>query len=378
MKPPTNGDSTLAPSIHLEFIQNQMGQPESASLEEIEAYHRALFLHQHSRELDQCSQDERTHRERLIHLEARLVSTQARMAGMESMLPVSVGGEPDIRPSAPWNHWDLTMFVAGILGILSLLVFGVLNVSFNLLESGLVTFSENPVRAYFWAALLPVGALAVKVGWDLLSGRTARSVYLWICLGVGFAGVLSWLAAYAVVYPRLSRSTAEQLESVSVFDTSARSSLGSNTGAGATWVDTITVVSQATAEIFLSAVLGMYLTTLYQRHRPVRLVGNPLFLQLDQERRELELGVVGERRALAEATGKRSQLENQLTALLLFARSLFHRELRVHQDQARQEKRLLDEIAEQLRSQLDGVEKNRFERREIEQPGGGVPLRNGK
>ena len=109
MKPPTNGDSTLAPSIHLEFIQNQMGQPESASLEEIEAYHRALFLHQHSRELDQCSQDERTHRERLIHLEARLVSAQARMAGMESMLPVSVGGEPDIRPSAPWNHWDLSL-----------------------------------------------------------------------------------------------------------------------------------------------------------------------------------------------------------------------------------------------------------------------------
>lgn len=55
------------------------------------------------------------------------------------------------------------------LAVISLLVFGVFNVSFNLLESGIVTFTEHPVRAYLWAALLPVGALGVKVGrfWNL-------------------------------------------------------------------------------------------------------------------------------------------------------------------------------------------------------------------
>jgi hypothetical protein len=41
------------------------------------------------------------------------------------------------------------MFASALLGIIGLLVFGVLNVSVNLLESGLVTFLESPVRAYF-------------------------------------------------------------------------------------------------------------------------------------------------------------------------------------------------------------------------------------
>ena len=378
MKSPAVSESAITPPVHLEFIQNQLGQSEPAGLEQIEAYHRALFLHQHAGDLEQFSQDERTHRERLIHLEARLVSTHARLAGMESMLPVNVGGEADIQPSAPWNAWDRSMFVAGLVGILALLVFGVLNVSFNLLESGLVTFAENPVRAYFWAALLPVGALAVKVGWDLLPGRAARAVYQWTCLGLGFAGVLAWLAAYSVVYPRLSKSTAEQLESVSVFDPGTRDPLGAGSGAGASWVDTTTVVSQAMAEIFLSAVLGMYLTTLYGRHRPVRLVGNPLFTQLDEERRGLEQGIALERRALAEATGNQSRLENQLTALLLYARSLFHREARASHDQARQEKLLLDQIAEQLRSQLEGVERNRFGQRGLQPPAGEIPERNGQ
>lgn len=349
----------ISPAVHLEFIQNQVGLPENASLEEIEAYHRALFLHQHARELEQYSQEEQAHEAKLAHLDVRLTAAHAKLAGMESLLPTTMGGQPDIAPSAPWNAWDRTMFVAAILGILGLLVFGVLNVSFNLLESGLVTFTTNPVRAYFWAALLPVGALAVKVGWDLLPGRMLRGIYLWVCLALGLAGVLTWLAAYSVVYPRLSQSTQEQLESVSVFDTAGRDALGSATGAGSHWIDTTTVVSQCIAEIFLSAVLGMYLTTLYLRHRPVRLVGNPLFTQLDEERRSLEQRVAQTRRDLAEAKGNQCRLENQLTALLLFARSLFRKEARLHQDQVRHERLLLDQISEQLRNQLEGVDKNR-------------------
>ena len=93
------------------------------------------------------------------------------------------------------------MFAAALLGIASLIVFGVLNISFNLLESGLVTFMENPVRAYFWTALLPVGALGVKVGWDFLQNRRIRDMYLWACLALGVGGVLVWVAAYASIYP---------------------------------------------------------------------------------------------------------------------------------------------------------------------------------
>jgi hypothetical protein len=88
----------------------------------------------------------------------------------------------------------------------------------------------------------------------------------------------------------------------------------------------LTVISQATAEIFLSAVLGMYMTTLDTRHRPVRLAGNPLFTQVDQERRLLEEDVALERRALAEARGQQTKLENQLTALLAYAKSMFRKE----------------------------------------------------
>lgn len=39
--------------------------------------------------------------------------------------------------------------------------------------------------AYLWAALLPVGALAVKVGWDVLASARLRTLYLWACLGIG-------------------------------------------------------------------------------------------------------------------------------------------------------------------------------------------------
>src|SRR5881396_4294701 len=100
---------------------------------------------------------------------------------------------------------NVLMFIVGCLGIVCLITFGVWNISFNLLESGLITFRENPVRSYLWAALLPVGALAVKIGWDFLQDRRRRDVYLWSCLLLGMLGVIVWAGAYASVYPTLSK-----------------------------------------------------------------------------------------------------------------------------------------------------------------------------
>jgi hypothetical protein len=349
-----NSPETITPAVHLEFIQNQAGLAESEGTAEIEAYHRALFLHHHAHDLEKYQQQARIHEDRLEHLETRLKDAHGKLGGLEKLIPVNVDGDLDTRPTSPWNFWDRTMFAAAFLGIASLIVFGVLNISFNLLESGLVTFMENPVRAYFWTALLPVGALGVKVGWDFLQNRRIRDMYLWACLALGVGGVLVWVAAYASIYPTLSKTINEHIDSLSVFDKGT--ALTGMTSAGAKWIDVITVASQATAEIFLSAVLGMYMTMIYARHRPVRLAGNPLFIQLDQERVALEKSVATERLALAEARGNQSRLENQLSALVAYARSMFQKESALRRDQAQQKRVLLDQISEQLRSQLASVE----------------------
>jgi hypothetical protein len=279
------------------------------------------------------------------------------LSQLTKLVAVQVDGEPDIHPTSPWNLWDRTMFLLAFLGVASLLVFGVLNVSFNLLESGLVTFLESPIRAYFWAALLPVGALAVKVGWDSLQSRRGREIYQWTCLGIGIAGVLAWVAAYASVYPTLSKSTEEHIASLSVYDQgSGDTPLVSG---GAKRIDIVIVAAQAAAEIFLSAVLGMFMTMLYARHRPVRLAGNPEFLQLDEDRRGLEDAVARERVALAEARGSTSRLEHQLAAFVAFARSMFQKEAALREDQGHHQRLLLDQISQQLRDQLRAVENGR-------------------
>src|SRR5207253_9145351 len=117
----------------------------------------------------------------------------------------------------------------------------------------------------------------------------------------GRSGCLVWVSAFASIHPKVSKTINEHIDSLSVFDKGT--ALTGMTSAGAKWIDVITVASQATAEIFLSAVLGMYMTMIYARHRPVRLAGNPLFIQLDQERVALEKSVATERLALAEARG---------------------------------------------------------------------------
>jgi len=353
----TETPQAITPPIHLEFIQTLAALPDDAGVDDIESYHRALFLHHHAGDLEKFQQQARIHEDLLAHIEGRLKETQGRLAGLEKMLPVSVSGDADLKPNAPWNFWDRAMFVAAAMGIICLLAFGVLNVSFNLLESGLVTFVENPIRAYFWAALLPVGALAVKVGWDFLQSQRKRDVYLWCCLVAGVLGVLIWVAAYATVYPTLSKSINEHIESLSVFDrgTSGGVLFGLNP-AGAKWIDVITVAAQAIAEIFLSAVLGIFLTTVYTRHRPVRLAENPLFRELDADRQSLEEKVAVERLAMAEARGNQTRLENQLAAMLAFAKSMFQKESALKRDESHKKRLLLDQLSDHLRAQLQTVE----------------------
>ena len=348
---------SIAPAVHLEFIQNHAAHSENDGIAEIESYHRSLFLHHHARDLERFQQQARIHEDQLARLETRLNDTHARLGSLEKLIPVTVNGAPDVQPTSPWNAWDRTMFIGALVGIACLLIFCVLNISFNLLESGLVTFTEGPVRAYFWAALLPVGALGVKIGWDFLQSSRLRDFYVWTCLALGVAGVLVWVAAYATVYPTLSKSTTEQIDSLSVFDESSANEgiLAGNTAAGVKSVDALIVASQAVAEIFLSAVLGIYMTVIYSRHRPVRLSQNPLYTQLDEERSSLETSVASERLALADARGNMSRLENQMAALLSYAKSMFHKEAAQRRDQNQQKEALLEKISEQLRTQLAGV-----------------------
>lgn len=344
---------SITPAVHLEFIQNQLDNSGSSG-EEIESYHRALFMHHHAIEWEKHRQHAKVHEDRLGFLEGKLKEAQLALSERQKFVPVTVEGREDLTPTQPWNAWDLLMFSVGALAVVALIGFGIFNISFNLLESGFVTFRENPIRSYLWAALLPVGALAVKVGWDFLQDRRQRAIYLWTCLAIGMAGVLVWVAAYACVYPTLSKGVDEQIANLTVFDDSAHSASSSRVNfAGAKWVDVITVAGQAVAEIFLSAVLGMYLTSLYTRHRPVRLAYDPAFAQFDTERRELEEHVARERLALGEASGNLLRLENQLSALVAYGKSMFHREAAKRQNQVEKRQVILDQLSDHLRHHLE-------------------------
>jgi hypothetical protein len=356
--PAKSNNENITPAVHLEFIQNQLENAGSSGMEEIEQYHRALFLHHHAVEWERFRQEARTHEDKVAYLETQLKKAEAALSEKTKLIPVMVDGQEDVKPTPDWNGWDLAMFAACALGIVALITFGVLNISFNLLESGLVTFRESPFRSYLWAALLPVGALAVKIGWDCLEDARKRTIYLWSCLMLGMLGVLVWVSAYALVYPTLSKGVNEQIAALSVFD-SATPAAGGGSGlnfAGAKWVDVITVAGQAMAEIFLSAVLGMYLTRLYAKHRPVRLAADPAFAQLEIERRALEERIAGERVRLGEANGNLVRLENQLQALIAYGKSLFHRESAKRQDHAEKRQVILDQLSDHLRNHLDAIE----------------------
>lgn len=352
MKPsatPLNSES-IRPAVHLEFIQNQLEHLGPSTPEQVEQYHRALFFHHHAPEWERHRQEVKTREDKLTFLEARLTEVRARLAERTKLVPVSVDGTEDVQPNAPWNVWDLCMCIVSCAGIAALMIFGVLNISFNLIESGLITFRESPLRAYLWAALLPIGALAVKVGWDFLESPLLRRRYVWICLLLGMAGVLVWVLAYACVYPTLSKGIDEHIAALSVFDRTAGSS--TLNFAGAKWIDGVTVAAQAVAEIFLSALLGIYLTGLYARHRPVRLAADPAYHQWDQERLALDAAIARERSLLGEAKGQVMRLENQLAALIAYGVSIFHREAARREEESGKKRVILDQLSEHLRLQL--------------------------
>ncbi len=340
----------------MEFIQNQLENAAASGPAEIEGYHRALFLHHHAVEWEKYRQQARSHADKLSFLESRLKDTELRLGERPKLVAATVDGREDLKPTLPWNRWDASMFVVCALGIVCLITFGVLNISFNLIESGFITFRDNPLRSYLWAALLPVGALAVKVGWDCLPAGTRRDLYLWTCLALGMGGVLLWVGAYSCVYPTLSKSMDEQIGSLTVFDGQAAGPSGHLNFAGARWVDVVTVAGQAVAEIFLSAVLGMQLNLLYARHRPVRLAVDPTFAQLEAEHRSLESEVAQARLGLGEANGHLIRLESQLSALIAYGKSMFHREAARRQDQSEKRQVILDQLSDHLRNHLSKVQ----------------------
>ena len=302
-------DGTIASAINLEYVKNLAQSGNEDAIDDVATFHESLFMHQHGEDIERCRQRVTLAEDKISDLDRRLRDTRDRLTGEDPHVAVVEDGAQDTKPSSPWNGWDRTMFFVAGIAVLSLLVFGVFNISFNLLESGIVTFSEHPIRAYLWAALLPVGALAVKIGWDLLRTSRKRDGYVWTCLIIGFAALATWVAAYASVYPSLSMTTEERIASLSITDASA--------SAGVKSIDMIIVAAQAVAEICLSAALGIYMTQLYGRHRPVRLVTNPVFHKLDQERHSLEESVGKERMKLAEAVGQQKKTGTSVEGIRL-------------------------------------------------------------
>src|SRR5262249_7520383 len=130
MKTRPESPQPISPAVHLEFIQNQANLAEAQSVDQIKRYHRARFLHHHAAEPERDDQQARVHQDRLDHLEQRLKETNSRLTSVDALIAVDVDGGQDVKPTLPWNGWDRAMFVAALVGIASLLVFGVLNISF--------------------------------------------------------------------------------------------------------------------------------------------------------------------------------------------------------------------------------------------------------
>jgi hypothetical protein len=192
-------------------------EAKESGIEQVEHYHRALFLHHHAVEWEKYRQQARTHEDLIAFLEDQLKATDLGISSRTKLVPVTVDGQEDTKPTSPWNAWDLLMFVICSLGIVCLITFGIWNILFNLLESGLITFRENPIRSYLWAALLPVGALAVKIGWDFLQDRKRRDAYLWTCLLLGMLGVL-FGPGLRLCLSNFVKGIGELVASLTVFD----------------------------------------------------------------------------------------------------------------------------------------------------------------
>src|SRR6516225_1621858 len=88
----SNAESII-PAVHLEFIQNQLENPSAAGPEEVEQYHRALFLHHHAVQWEKFRQQAKTHEDRLLFLEGQLRDTDAGLGARTKLVPVMIDGE---------------------------------------------------------------------------------------------------------------------------------------------------------------------------------------------------------------------------------------------------------------------------------------------
>jgi hypothetical protein len=81
--------TTITPAVHLEFIQNQAGLAEGEVVEEIEAYHRALFLHHHAGDLERFREHAPS---KIGPFTLTLTEGDVRLAGLEKLVPVDLDG----------------------------------------------------------------------------------------------------------------------------------------------------------------------------------------------------------------------------------------------------------------------------------------------
>src|SRR3954468_18397885 len=97
----------IVPAVHFEFIQNQLENATDSGPEEIEQYHRALFLHHHAVEWERFRQEARTHEDKVAYLETQLKKAEAALSEKTKLVPVTVDGQEDVKPTPDWNGWDL-------------------------------------------------------------------------------------------------------------------------------------------------------------------------------------------------------------------------------------------------------------------------------
>src|SRR5262245_25430420 len=98
----TNGGA-ISPAVHLEFIENQLSNGNGSAAQEVEQYHRALFLHHHAVEWEKFRQVAKTHEDKLSFLEGRLKENDLALAERTKFVAVNVDGRQDVSPTSPWN-----------------------------------------------------------------------------------------------------------------------------------------------------------------------------------------------------------------------------------------------------------------------------------
>src|SRR5258705_9890008 len=93
MKASASNGEGIVPAVHLEFIQNHLENPDGSPADEIEQYHRNLFLHHHAVEWEKHRQVAKTHEEKLTFLQEQLKKVDAGIAQRNRLVPVMVNGE---------------------------------------------------------------------------------------------------------------------------------------------------------------------------------------------------------------------------------------------------------------------------------------------